>query len=60
MKAAVTDKKIKFKEIVDEPEYFNAAGKLIRPLKRISIAQKIKNRKTINVFKALNTSGKPQ
>ena len=60
MKAAVTDKKIKFKEIVDEPEYFNAAGKLIRPLKRISIAQKIKNRKTINVFKAWNTSGKPQ
>ena len=60
MKADIANKEIKLKKIADEPEYFNAAGKLIRPLKRISIAQKIKNRKTINAFKAWHTKGKPQ
>jgi len=58
MKADVIDKEIKFSTLTASPQYFDKDGKLVgKYSKKISIAQKLKNRKTINPFKAWDSPG---
>ena len=56
MKADVIDKEIKFSTLSTKPQYFDKDGKLVgKYSKKISIAQKLKNRKTINPFLSFYT-----
>jgi len=58
MKADIIDKEIRLSTLSANPQYFDKDGKLVgKYSKKISIAQKLKNRKTMNPFKAWDSPG---